>query len=232
MMDDFGQGYIHHYHHHYHHHPLSNELSYGEFSPLSTSSSDSSSPSSISPPLAYSAQGLPEHRDSPGKVKRKKKKGQQQQVQQRQAANMRERRRMQSINDAFEGLRTHIPTLPYEKRLSKVDTLKLAIGYIGFLAEMVQNDAQAKENNGGVQNPLPEVPKKVIIHCHRGPAEEEAYGYPPLAGHSLSWTDEKRRGLGPNNTMVAKIWTPEDPRKHKIQTEADCSGLLDSSLDY
>lgn len=27
---------------------------------------------------------------------------------------------MQSINDAFEGLRTHIPTLPYEKRLSKV----------------------------------------------------------------------------------------------------------------
>lgn len=35
----------------------------------------------------------------------------------RQAANVRERRRMQSINDAFEGLRSHIPTLPYEKRL-------------------------------------------------------------------------------------------------------------------
>lgn len=50
---------------------------------------------------------------------------------QRQAANLRERRRMQSINEAFEGLRAHIPTLPYEKRLSKVDTLRLAIGYIG-----------------------------------------------------------------------------------------------------
>lgn len=61
----------------------------------------------------------------------------QQQIQQRQAANLRERRRMQSINDAFEGLRAHIPTLPYEKRLSKVDTLKLAIGYIAFLAELV-----------------------------------------------------------------------------------------------
>ena len=47
----------------------------------------------------------------------------------RHAANMRERRRMQSINDAFESLRQHIPTLPYEKRLSKVDTLKLTIGY-------------------------------------------------------------------------------------------------------
>lgn len=70
------------------------------------------------------------------------------------------------------------------------------------------------------------------LHVCAGMSEAEAYGYPPLAGHSLSWTDEKRRGPGPNNTMVAKIWTPEDPRKHKIQTnEADCSGLLDSSLD-
>ncbi|CAH2035456.1 unnamed protein product, partial [Iphiclides podalirius] len=64
----------------------------------------------------------------------------QQQIQQRQAANLRERRRMQSINDAFEGLRAHIPTLPYEKRLSKVDTLKLAIGYISFLGELVRSD--------------------------------------------------------------------------------------------
>ena len=47
---------------------------------------------------------------------------------QRHAANLRERRRMQSINEAFEGLRQHIPTLPYEKRLSKVDTLRLTIG--------------------------------------------------------------------------------------------------------
>ena len=53
-----------------------------------------------------------------------------QQVQQRHAANLRERKRMQSINDAFEGLRHHIPTLPYEKRLSKVDTLRLTIGYV------------------------------------------------------------------------------------------------------
>ena len=51
-----------------------------------------------------------------------------QQMHQRHAANLRERKRMQSINDAFEGLRHHIPTLPYEKRLSKVDTLRLTIG--------------------------------------------------------------------------------------------------------
>ncbi|XP_078391718.1 LOW QUALITY PROTEIN: pancreas transcription factor 1 subunit alpha [Cetorhinus maximus] len=87
----------------------------------------------------------------------------------RQAANVRERRRMQSINDAFEGLRTHIPTLPYEKRLSKVDTLRLAIGYINFLTELVQSDMPLRNPNSdsAIQ------PKKVII-CHRGASVEDA----------------------------------------------------------
>uniref|UniRef100_A0A8C6XSB6 Pancreas transcription factor 1 subunit alpha n=1 Tax=Naja naja TaxID=35670 RepID=A0A8C6XSB6_NAJNA len=68
----------------------------------------------------------------------------------RQAANVRERRRMQSINNAFEGLRSHIPTLPYEKRLSKVDTLRLAIGYINF-----QSDLPLKR---GRETPWPQWP--------------------------------------------------------------------------
>lgn len=58
---------------------------------------------------------------------RRKRRCGQQQVHQRQAANLRERRRMQSINDAFEGLRAHIPTLPYEKRLSKVICLFISV---------------------------------------------------------------------------------------------------------
>lgn len=62
--------------------------------------------------------------------------------QQRQAANMRERRRMQSINDAFEGLRLQLPTLPYEKKISKVDTLKMAIGYINFLTDLLNKDTR------------------------------------------------------------------------------------------
>lgn len=81
----------------------------------------------------------------------------------RQAANVRERRRMQSINDAFEGLRSHIPTLPYEKRLSKVDTLRLAIGYINFLSELVHSDLPLR--SAGSQSSCQA--KKVII-CHRG----------------------------------------------------------------
>lgn len=59
---------------------------------------------------------------------------------QRFAANVRERRRMLSINSAFEHLRRHVPTFPYEKRLSKIDTLRLAIAYISLLQELLNTD--------------------------------------------------------------------------------------------
>ncbi|KAM6338587.1 pancreas transcription factor 1 subunit alpha [Podargus strigoides] len=147
-----------------------------------------------------------------GSAKRRRRVRSEAELQQlRQAANVRERRRMQSINDAFEGLRSHIPTLPYEKRLSKVDTLRLAIGYINFLSELVQSDLPLRS----ASSESPSQPKKIII-CHRGtrspsPSDPD-YGLPPLAGHSLSWTDEKQ--LKEQNIIrTAKVWTPEDPRK-------------------
>lgn len=130
----------------------------------------------------------------------------QQQAHQRQAANMRERRRMQSINDAFDGLRAHIPTLPYEKRLSKVDTLRLAIGYIGFLTELV--DSGRHPGDSLQQQVQEQQVKKVIVQCNKGALNGS---YLPLAGHSLSWSSEKQGPTG--NVMVAKVWTPEDPRK-------------------
>ncbi|XP_060809718.1 enolase-like [Amyelois transitella] len=93
----------------------------------------------------------------------------QQQIQQRQAANLRERRRMQSINDAFEGLRAHIPTLPYEKRLSKVDTLKLAIGYISFLGELVRADRNSSDTmlTGVGNSNSRDEQKKIIIRARQ-----------------------------------------------------------------
>ncbi|KAL3831248.1 hypothetical protein ACJMK2_023022 [Sinanodonta woodiana] len=58
----------------------------------------------------------------------------------RRSANVRERRRMLSINSAFEELRTHVPTFPYEKRLSKIDTLRLAIAYIALLRDILVSE--------------------------------------------------------------------------------------------
>ena len=79
----------------------------------------------------------------------------------RHAANIRERKRMQSINKAFEGLRSHIPTLPYEKRLSKVDTLRLAIGYISFLGDMLNCSEDTSTRTL-------EKSTKIVIRCHSG----------------------------------------------------------------
>jgi len=59
---------------------------------------------------------------------------------QRCAANERERRRMQQINTAFDRLRWHVPTFQYEKRPSKVDTLRLAIGYINMLQDLIHTN--------------------------------------------------------------------------------------------
>ncbi len=95
---------------------------------------------------------------------------------------MRERKRMQSINDAFEGLRAHIPTLPYEKRLSKVDTLKLAIGYINFLSELLKSDKASCNPDGSIKLPTAngriykqtpkEEPRKVTV---KGESLEKTY---------------------------------------------------------
>lgn len=58
---------------------------------------------------------------------------------QRVLANVRERQRTQSLNDAFSQLRRIIPTLPSDK-LSKIQTLKLATRYIDFLYQVLRSD--------------------------------------------------------------------------------------------
>jgi twist-like protein len=58
---------------------------------------------------------------------------------QRAIANVRERQRTQSLNDAFAHLRLIIPTLPSDK-LSKIQTLKLATRYIDFLYQILRTD--------------------------------------------------------------------------------------------
>ena len=63
---------------------------------------------------------------------------------QRKAANIRERRRMLSLNDAFDLLRRSLPTFSYEKKLSRIETLRLALTYMAFMMDIV-NGADPKE---------------------------------------------------------------------------------------
>ncbi|XP_071956622.1 uncharacterized protein [Antedon mediterranea] len=56
---------------------------------------------------------------------------------QRKAANVRERKRMFSLNEAFDELRKFVPTFAYEKRLSRIETLRLAMIYIEFMTDVL-----------------------------------------------------------------------------------------------
>ncbi|CAF1014841.1 unnamed protein product [Didymodactylos carnosus] len=58
-------------------------------------------------------------------------------IAQRRAANIRERKRMYNLNEAFDQLREIVPIFAYEKKLSRIETLRLAITYIAFMTQII-----------------------------------------------------------------------------------------------
>ncbi|KAK2581973.1 hypothetical protein KPH14_002413 [Odynerus spinipes] len=71
---------------------------------------------------------------------------------QRVMANVRERQRTQSLNEAFAALRKIIPTLPSDK-LSKIQTLKLATRYIDFLYQVLHCNMENNEEETEERSP-------------------------------------------------------------------------------
>ncbi|XP_045774757.1 protein twist [Maniola jurtina] len=67
---------------------------------------------------------------------------------QRVMANVRERQRTQSLNEAFASLRQIIPSLPSDK-LSKIQTLQLATQYIEFLYQILSNSETSSSSDVG-----------------------------------------------------------------------------------
>ena len=56
----------------------------------------------------------------------------------RMQANKRERKRMHTVNSAFDDLRELVPTYPSNRKLSKIETLRLACAYIEDLAKLLR----------------------------------------------------------------------------------------------
>ncbi|XP_054154220.1 transcription factor 21-like [Oppia nitens] len=65
----------------------------------------------------------------------------------RNAANARERARMRVLSKAFTRLKTSLPWVPADTKLSKLDTLRLATSYISHLRQILA-DEQAMANTG------------------------------------------------------------------------------------
>lgn len=57
---------------------------------------------------------------------------------------------MFNLNEAFDKLRRKVPTFAYEKRLSRIETLRLAITYISFMNELLNGNSLKHENSGSI----------------------------------------------------------------------------------
>lgn len=84
--------------------------------------------------LEAGAYGLRGGKRGPGK---KGSRGVAREPRQRHTANARERDRTNSVNTAFSALRTLIPTEPADRKLSKIETLRLASSYIAHLGNVL-----------------------------------------------------------------------------------------------
>ena len=69
----------------------------------------------------------------------------------REAANARERRRMNGLNDAFERLRDVVPNMTTEQKLSKIETLRMAQTYIKTLVTL--RDSEDNEDKSSIITP-------------------------------------------------------------------------------
>ncbi|ESO11221.1 hypothetical protein HELRODRAFT_91618, partial [Helobdella robusta] len=58
----------------------------------------------------------------------------------RRTANARERDRTYNVNNAFHHLRSIIPTEPADRKLSKIETIRLATSYIAHLHTVINTD--------------------------------------------------------------------------------------------
>ncbi|GAB5584034.1 transcription factor 21 [Prionailurus iriomotensis] len=116
---------------------------------------------------------------------------------QRNAANARERARMRVLSKAFSRLKTSLPWVPPDTKLSKLDTLRLASSYIAHLRQLLQED---RYENGYVhpvnlehgrswsQDDLTPTPKKF--------PQPTDYVGPPLRSKSLAGVTVQARVFG------------------------------------
>ena len=63
-----------------------------------------------------------------------------------------------TINEAFDQLRDVVPSFPYERRISKIETLRLALSYIELLIDTLNQ---------------PDKPNHYLARCARGEIKEE-----------------------------------------------------------
>lgn len=86
----------------------------------------------------------------------------------RNAANARERARMRVLSKAFCRLKTTLPWVPADTKLSKLDTLRLAATYIAHLRAVLRDDADPHSETRSLSLALVSfyLEKKSYLRCN------------------------------------------------------------------
>ncbi|XP_074092264.1 transcription factor ATOH7 [Macrotis lagotis] len=91
----------------------------------------------------------------------------------RLAANARERRRMQGLNTAFDRLRKVVPQWGQDKKLSKYETLQMALSYIMALTRILAEAERYGSERDWLGGPCPHFSTDSY---HALPGRGEPYG--------------------------------------------------------
>ncbi|XP_028349528.1 T-cell acute lymphocytic leukemia protein 2 isoform X2 [Physeter macrocephalus] len=98
--------------------------------------------------------------------------------------NTRERWRQQNVNSAFAKLRKLIPTHPPDKKLSKNETLRLAMRYINFLVKVLgeqslqQTGVAAPGSILGLFPQGPHLPDRTLLGDYQVPSSGPSHHIP------------------------------------------------------
>ncbi|KAL6262453.1 hypothetical protein P5V15_007538 [Pogonomyrmex californicus] len=116
--------------------------------------------------------------------------GKEEPTKQRYQANARERDRTHSVNTAFSALRTLIPTEPADRKLSKIETLRLASSYISHLDAMlvagaIDQPCSRLLESSGVYSTRPQV-CTFCLAMHKRYNFDIPYGIPDYSNEETS----------------------------------------------
>ncbi|XP_070501935.1 transcription factor 21-like [Chironomus tepperi] len=109
----------------------------------------------------------------------------------RNTANARERARMRVLSSAFYRLKTIIPWVPHDTKLSKLDTLRLARNYIAYLSATL--DGQPVND---MPNKMPHPQKMTWPYIFQVPEMSELpFKSNSPEGPSAKYTDKKKNSI-------------------------------------
>jgi hypothetical protein len=108
-------------------------------------------------------------------------------VKRRNCANKKERKRTQSINNAFADLRDCIPNVPADTKLSKIKTLRLATSYIGYLMGVLESDDPGACDTGF---------RAELVHTGSGRKASTACSDYVMAANRGNGSEAERRSTG------------------------------------